>query len=210
MLKTRIPIIYQDDDIIVVNKPAGVSVTKDRSGAVELIDILTRQLGLQISSKLRLVHRLDKGTSGVMILAHSAEAQSLFSGYFAKKQVKKTYLAIVTGAVTGQQGTINAPLSRNRKNTEIMCIDHKRGKESITNWKQLADFGSAALLAVQPLTGRTHQIRVHLPSIDLPLAVDPLYGVNRYLFLSDFKSGYRLSKSQTEKPLIDRLTLHAY
>jgi len=210
MSKAKVEIIYQDDDIIVVNKPSGVSVTYDRSGAVELVDILERQLGARILSQLRLVHRLDKDTSGVMILARNKEAQSLFSGYFEKKQVKKTYLAIVTSTPTAREGTIDAPLAPYRKNTEIMCIDHNRGKQSTTNWKLLADFGSAALLAVEPLTGRTHQIRVHLPSIGLPLAIDPLYGKSRYLFLSDFKSDYRLGKGQTEKPLIDRLTLHAY
>ena len=210
MLKIRIEIIYQDDDIIVVNKPSGMSVTKDRSSAVELADILEKQLGTGLSSKLRLVHRLDKDTSGVMILACNAKAQSLFSGYFAKRQVNKTYLAIVTGILPALQGTIDVPLARNRKNTEIMCIDHKKGKESVTNWKLLADFGSAALLAVEPLTGRTHQIRVHLPNIGLSLAIDPLYGKSRYLFLSDFKTGYKLGKGRTEKPLIDRLTLHAY
>ena len=95
MLRTRIEIIYQDDDALVINKPPGVSVTYDRSGAANLIDILARQLGAQVSSKLRLVHRLDKDTSGVMILARNAEAQSLFSGYFAKKQVKKQTFFVV-------------------------------------------------------------------------------------------------------------------
>ncbi len=76
MLKAKIGIIYQDDDILVINKPAGVSVTKDRSGAAELADILAGQLGAQISSGLRLVHRLDKDTSGIMILARNKEAQS--------------------------------------------------------------------------------------------------------------------------------------
>lgn len=145
-----------------------------------------------------------------MILARNKETQSKFSSYFEKRFIKKTYLTIVTGALPGRQGTINAPLAQSRKKPGLMCITRKKGKEAITDWKLLADFGLIALLAVNPLTGRTHQIRVHLPNIGLPLAIDPLYGNSRPLFLSDFKPDYRLAKDQIEKPLIDRLTLHAY
>lgn len=210
MRKLRIEIIYQDDDVLVINKPTGVSVTKDRTGAPQLVDILSEQLEPQTSSELRLVHRLDKHTSGVMILAKSTETQSRFSSYFEKKLIKKTYLAIVTGPIPSRQGTINAPLAQSRKKPGLMCITRKKGKKAITNWKLLANFGLIALLSVEPLTGRTHQIRVHLPNIGLPLAIDPLYGSSRPLFLSDFKPSYRLAKGQPEKPLIDRLTLHAY
>ena len=156
------------------------------------------------------MHRLDKATSGVMILAKNAETQSRFSSHFEMKQVKKTYLALVTGAVPGQQGTIESPLVQGHKKPGLMCIARKRGKKAITDWKLLADFGTVSLLVVHPVTGRTHQIRVHLPHIGLPLAIDPLYGSSRPLFLSDFKPDYRLGKDQTEKPLIERLTLHAY
>lgn len=210
MSKTKVEIIYQDDDIIVINKPTGVSVTKDRTGQAQLTDILAGQFTPAVCAQLRLVHRLDKDTSGVMLLAKNIQAQTKFTTYFEKREVKKTYLAIVAGFVSNQQGIIDAPLTRDPKNTALMCIAKKKGKESVTNWRLLADFGRFALLAVQPLTGRTHQIRVHLPSVGLPLAIDLLYGSSRPILLSEFKSEYRLGKFQTERPLIERLTLHAY
>jgi len=210
MAKAIIEIIYQDDDIIIINKPSGVSVTADRSSQAQLVDILSEQLGPRICSELRLVHRLDKHTSGVMILAKNAETQSTFSSYFEKKLIKKTYLALVTGVVRGAEGTIDMPLAHSRKKPGLMCVARKKGKEAITKWKLLADFGAVALLAVNPITGRTHQIRVHLPSIRLALLIDPLYGNSKPFLLSDFKTDYRLGRGQTEKPLIERLTLHAY
>ncbi len=210
MRKETIEIIYQDDGILVINKPTGVSVTKDRSGRPQLLDLLKPQLGDETTAKLRLVHRLDKDTSGVMILAKNRATQRQFADYFFDRKVQKTYLAIVKGAIIEEQGTINAPLAQSRKNHELMVIDRKGGKESITEWRLLANFGLVSLLAVKPLTGRTHQIRVHLESIALPIAIDPLYGSKRPLMLSEFKKNYRLGKFDEEKPLIDRLTLHAY
>ena len=168
MRKPKIEVIYhacprtqrRNDDIIVINKPSGAPVTKDRTGAPQPVNIPSKQLGPQISSELRLVHRLDKDTSGVMILAKNAETQSKFSSYFGKKLIKKTYPAIVTSPLPGRQGTINAPLAQSWKKPGLTCITRKKGKEAIIDWRLLADFGTVALLAVEPLTGRTHQIRV--------------------------------------------------
>jgi len=118
--RKKVEILYADDDIIVVNKPAGVSVTKDRTGAQQLVDILSEQLSPQVSSKLRLVHRLDKDTSGAMILARNKESQSRFSSYFEKRLIKKTYLALVTGLVSAPEGTIDARLAPDSRNPYLM------------------------------------------------------------------------------------------
>lgn len=208
MARKQIEIVYQDDNVIVINKPSGVSVTKDRNGKTELVELLSEQL--YGAERLLLIHRLDKPTSGVMILAKNTETQSRLSGDFENRLIRKTYLAIVDGFVDEPSGQIALPLAHSKKNPELMVVSDKRGKESVTKWKLLADFGSLALLAVQPITERAHQIRVHMKNANLPLAIDPLYGSIRPLMLSDFKANYRLGKDREENPLIDRLTLHAY
>ena len=207
MSKRNVEIIHSGDGFIVVNKPAGISVTADRSGAADLLEVLGKQTGIV---GLRLVHRLDKYASGVMLIAKSRAVQSEFSKCFAKRTVKKTYLALVSGYVSDSKGVIDLPISRSRRDPRLMRVDRRSGKEAVTRWRLLADFGGAALLAVEPETGRTHQIRVHMACKDMPLAVDGLYGSGSPLMLSDFKAGYRLKAGREEASLIDRLTLHAY
>jgi len=207
--EARVEIIYQDENVIVVNKPTGISVTHDRSGADDLPTVLSEELGLGADEELRLVHRLDKDTSGVLVIAKNLAAQSWLSSCFEKGVAKKTYLAIVRGAATGSYGCIESRIAeRPRERNKMQVARH--GKEAVTQWELLADFGLLSLLAVYPQTGRTHQIRVHLPSVGLPLAIDPFYGSGKGIFLSEVKQGYRTPKGQEERPLMERLTLHAY
>ena len=207
-MKNKIDIIYQNDDFLVINKPSGISVTKDRSGKQDLLPAISDQL--KTDQPLRLIHRLDKDTSGVMMIAKNAETQSKYSSAFEKRLMKKKYLALVNGIVSRESGSIKTRLSRFRKDEKKMCADPRHGKPAVTYWNLLAEFDMLSLLAVRPLTGRTHQIRVHMANRSMPLAIDPLYGSSKPIMLSDYKAKYRTSKFQEEKPLIERLTLHSY
>jgi len=212
MTKNKIEIIYQDNEILVINKPAGLSVTKDRSGEKQVLDLLTDQLGPQAVSEIRLSHRLDKQTSGVMILAKTPEFQSMLSSMFEKNLITKTYLVLVTGFVPAKGfGQINARIIKDRNNPGQMTLTRKKGNDAKTTWRQLADFESYSLIEAKMVTNRTHQLRLHLPSAGMPLAIDPTYGKDDPIYLSEFKKKvYNLGKHQEEKPIIDRLTLHAY
>jgi RluA family pseudouridine synthase len=208
MNKNDFAILFEDDDIVLINKPSGVSVTADRSGADDVLRVLKRQLSP--AEPLRLIHRLDKETSGILLIAKHRDAQSRYSRLFAKRLVKKLYLAIVKGPVLKEAGSIKDPIARSRRNPQAMHIHPRLGKPAHTAWQRLADFGGLALLAVQTVTGRTHQIRVHCAHRGMPLAIDAMYGETTPLVLSAFKRRYRPKPDRDEPVMIDRLTLHAY
>jgi 23S rRNA pseudouridine1911/1915/1917 synthase len=208
MQKERISIIYKDLDIIIINKPAGISVTSDRSGAASIIDVLAGNY--PDIKDLRLVHRLDKDTSGALVIALNRPAQTFYSRCFATRDAQKTYIAISRGLPPRDQGFISDPIAKNDK-VQMVKIDSQHGKKAKSFYKLLLPLGAMSLLAVVPVTGRTHQIRIHLSHRGLPLAIDPIYADSGAIYLSSFKSGYRPSRRREEEPpLIDRLTLHAY
>ena len=208
MAKNDINILFEDDQILLINKPSGVSVTADRSGKPDILQLLKNQL--KPAEPLRLVHRLDKETSGVLLIAKHKEAQSRYSRLFAKREVQKLYLAVVNGPLAYTGGSIKDPIARSQRNPQAMHIHTRLGKPAHTIWEQLADFGELSLVSARIITGRTHQIRIHFSHRKMPLAIDSIYGSSRPLMLSSFKYSYRPKPGREEPAMIDRLTLHAY
>ena len=214
---TKLQIVYEDDAVVAVNKPAGLATIPGRAEETSVLEQLGQQLGLpvrgEIDPRVRVVHRLDKDTSGVLLFAKTIEAQRYLSHQFQNNTAQKQYVALVIGRPPTPEGEVDAPIAPDKQHVGAMKID-KRGKPARTAWRVVETFRDITLLYAMPKTGKTHQIRVHLQQIGHPLAVDPLYGPTADdkgpgVFLSRIKRGYRLGKYQEERPLISRLTLHA-
>jgi 23S rRNA pseudouridine955/2504/2580 synthase/23S rRNA pseudouridine1911/1915/1917 synthase len=160
------------------------------------------------------VHRLDKHTSGLLLFAKNLDAQRHLSHQFQNNLVQKEYLALIYGRPSTNEGEIEAALDRHPSSPQRMTVVRHGGLRAKTLWKLEESYRGYSLLRVFPKTGKTHQIRVHLKHAGLPLAIDPLYNPPppdkpTGLFLSSFKRGYKQTSGETERPLIDRLTLHA-
>lgn len=180
--KIDLNIVYEDLDLLIINKPAGLVVhpgSGNRSGTLlnGLVYYLGEELKL-IGDKLRpgIVHRLDKDTSGLMMVAKNNHSYlELTKQFLPPKTVSRKYLALVNGTVKNDEDIINKPLGRDPKSRVKIAVV-KNGREAITKYKVLQRFNSSTLLELELETGRTHQIRVHLNSIGYPVMNDPLYG----------------------------------
>jgi 23S rRNA pseudouridine1911/1915/1917 synthase len=174
-------IVYQDNDIIVVNKPAGMPVhpAPGHPGGTLVNALLAACPDLQgISGTLRpgIVHRLDKDTSGLLVVAKSGRAMRALQGQLKERTVHKTYLALVRGVPTPREGQIEAPIGRSTTNRKKMAVV-QGGRDATTRCRVTEVYGKAAsLIEAEPVTGRTHQIRVHLAAIGHPIVGDGVYG----------------------------------
>ncbi|RZM14053.1 pseudouridine synthase protein [Lactobacillus delbrueckii] len=178
-------IVYEDEDIIVVNKPQGMvvhpAVGHPSHTLVNALLYHTRDLADSPEGfRPGIVHRIDKDTSGLLMVAKNAAARESLEKQLAAKSNKRQYLAIVHGNFAEEEGTIDAPIGRNPKDRKQMAVVEK-GKSAVTHFKVLEQYQGYSLVECQLETGRTHQIRVHMAYIGHPLAGDPLYGPRKTL-----------------------------
>ena len=224
----ELDVLYEDEDVMVVDKPAGLPVEPERwakgnaclSGA--LLDLALKRSHVDVEHaaqaaegmdfRPRLVHRIDKDTTGAVLVAKNIESERRLREAFAEGTVHKSYLALVEGEyplLDGQSTTIDLPIGPDHRKSGRMRVDEKGGKASRTQVQVEQRFSGFTLMRCAPLTGRTHQIRVHLSATGFPLVVDASYGRRTSLALSEIKRNYRPKRGGCESPLIARLTLHA-
>ena len=176
-------ILYEDEDLAVIVKPRGMVVHpaaghEDGTLVNALLGNLSELSGIGGEKRPGIVHRLDKDTSGVMMIAKNDETQTALSDMLKERRIEKHYLALVEGGMKEPEGRIEVPIGRSRKDRKKMAPDPE-GRPAVTEWKTLVDGKGCTLLDVHILTGRTHQIRVHMRSVGHPVCGDPLYGYEK-------------------------------
>ena len=207
MKHLNLDILFEDDYLIAVNKPAGVLSIQDRFNPdlPNLISILKPKFPEIIPA-----HRIDKFTSGINLFPKNADSHKWMSELFMSREVEKYYTAIVDGNPYPDSGRIDVPIAESTVTRGKMLV-HKRGKASVTDYKIIKSYGRFALLHVRILTGRMHQVRVHLQYLGHPLIVDPLYGSREAFYLSEIKQKkFNLAKFEDERPILTRQPLHAH
>jgi 23S rRNA pseudouridine955/2504/2580 synthase/23S rRNA pseudouridine1911/1915/1917 synthase len=199
-------IIAETENWVAINKPSGLLSIPDRLGK----DISLKVLLKEKYGDIFTVHRIDRDTSGLIIFAKNETAHKYLSKQFEDRQTKKIYQGLVIGSPASSSGSIEARIMEHPALNGTMII-HAKGKEALTDYEVLEDFGIFSFLQFRIHTGRTHQIRVHMKDLGYPIVCDPLYGDGKPLLLSAVKSKFKLSKNELEeRPILGRLALHAF
>ncbi|MGQ0739332.1 MAG: RluA family pseudouridine synthase [Bacteroidota bacterium] len=198
-------IIAETGDWVALNKPSGLLSIPDREGREISLKTLLKEKYREIFT----VHRLDRETSGLIIFAKTEAAHKHLCLQFENRETEKIYLGLALGSPLNKKDSIDAPVAEHPARNGAMII-HRKGKESLTDYQVLEDFGIYSWVQFQLHTGRTHQIRVHMKNIGHPMACDELYGDGKPVLLSSFKKKFNLGKNtEEEKPILNRLALHS-
>lgn len=198
-------ILFTDQDLLVINKPAGLLSIPD--GYNQSLPHLKSALSPDFGN-LWIVHRLDRNTSGVMVLARNEEAHQSLNSQFESRQVKKVYTALVIGRPEWEQKSLRMPLRINVGRNHRTAVDRVRGKEAITHVAVTERLERYCLLEAKPETGRRHQIRAHLAHEGYPIACDGLYGNQINILQSEVNSD-REGETNLAEPVLSRTALHA-
>lgn len=196
-------IVFENDDYVLINKPPFISSLDERDLTRDSIIAFAKQE----NSNYQLCHRLDKETSGVLAIAKNAEAYRNISIQFENREVEKTYHAVVCSTERFKDRVVDLPIAQGSRGK--VRIDMQLGKFAETGFDTLEVYKKHALVACRPVTGRMHQIRLHLACVKAPIVMDETYG-GKPVFLSEIKRKVNLKRDTEEEPLMKRVALHAY
>lgn len=198
-------ILFENEDFVAINKPSGLLTIPDREGKdISLKNVLKEKFG-----EIFTVHRLDRDTSGIVVFAFNEAAHKHLSQQFESRETTKIYNGLVLGKPAQSEGVINEPIAEHPTKRGMMTV-WRKGKESITEYRLLESYRLYSWMEFKILTGRTHQIRVHMKHLGNPVVCDALYGDGKPVFLSGIKSKYNLAgKHEEERPILARLALHS-